>query len=192
MHEENIWIEKAFSQTEKNRMSLFLSQWAAGKKNRAIQKQGDKDQGNNRNRECSSEKENKSVPRGESSHKSIWKVTAQVSLQRMVDWGIELRFAKMSRDRRKELLCGVRSLCLHIFWWTSSSTILDFAVVNSACARNKATGSNKRNSGVVSILSIAILLKQNAKGEECQITFPSVKIFLPHSMLSIIYLYKIQ
>lgn len=162
------------------------------KKNRAIQKQGDKDQGNNRNRECSSEKENKSVPRGESSHKSIWKVTAQVSLQRMVDWGIELRFAKMSRDRRKELLCGVRSLCLHIFWWTSSSTILDFAVVNSACARNKATGSNKRNSGVVSILSIAILLKQNAKGEECQITFPSVKIFLPHSMLSIIYLYKIQ
>lgn len=35
-----------------------------GKKNRAIQKQGDKDQGNNRNRECSSEKENKSVPRG--------------------------------------------------------------------------------------------------------------------------------
>lgn len=64
MHEENIWIEKAFSQTEKNRMSLFLSQWAAGKKNRAIQKQGDKDQGNNRNRECSSEKENKSVPRG--------------------------------------------------------------------------------------------------------------------------------
>lgn len=37
MHEENIWIEKAFSQTEKNRMSLFLSQWAAGKKKKIEQ-----------------------------------------------------------------------------------------------------------------------------------------------------------
>lgn len=193
MHEENIWIEKAFSQTEKNRMSLFLSQWAAGKKK--IEQYKNRETKTKETIETESavvRKRTNQSREEESSHKSIWKVTAQVSLQRMVDWGIELRFAKMSRDRRKELLCGVRSLCLHIFWWTPSSTILDFAVVNSACARNKATGSNKRNSGVVSILSVAILLKQNAKGEECQITFPSVKIFLPHSMLSIIYLYKIQ
>lgn len=37
----------------------------------------------------------------ESSHKSIWKVLAQVSLHRMVDWGIELKFAKVTRETKK-------------------------------------------------------------------------------------------
>lgn len=40
----------------------------------------------------------------------------------------------------------------------------DFVVVNSVCAQNKAIGSNKKISGIVFILSAAILLKQKAKG----------------------------
>lgn len=51
----------------------------------------------------------------ETLHKSIWKVPAQVSLHRMVDWGIELKFAKVNRNKKREFLCDQEPSLFNFF-----------------------------------------------------------------------------
>lgn len=157
MHEDHIWIEERSFPIDKGKKPSVLLPMSS----RETQSSTDK-QGGIKNRETTATENevgrkriNKSQEE-ESSHKFIWKVLAQVSLHRMADGGIELRFVKVTRDTKNNFSCSDRSLHFSLCWWTPSSATSDFAAVNSVCAWNKAIGSNKRNSEVVFILSAAI------------------------------------